>query len=242
MSTTVKPRPVEKHFGIGNWTEGSTALRLVVTVRVKVGDEAGDLAARNFETVDHEPVEPGTFGLSFTHEVYNRRLNRDRGMQSCGAGIPAEYVDAITTFDEGWDREQLAELQRIGERWHLNDMRAACSHMGGTVPVGATIAFPTPSGLATEFTVASYAPSTGRWVDEAGEPREHRDLPDVTCECCGHTKKAGSYVAFYDAVDHYGINSGRTCSVTGYRYGSAWLVEPVPADVWEYLERIGLFA
>lgn len=36
----------------------------------------------------------------------------------------------------------------------------------------------------------------------------------------------------------YAVRRDLTCPLTGYRYGSAWLVKPLPKDTWERVTAI----
>lgn len=227
--------PWKTKIGIGEWSEdiglaSPHRMRLVATIELRAGDRAGDPADRGSRTTEHEPVSPGTLGLSVTHEVcdLSRRRNSSLFIQGCGAGLPEEYINRVQVFD--LDPKKAVRLQRVAERWHLSSMRAACAHMGETVPVGAAIVFPTLSGPLELFQVKAYSPGRYAWMYE-GVEIEHRDAPQKTCWECGHKTSKATYEKIYDGVDHYGANRGRTCTETGYRYGSAWLVEILPDDL-----------
>lgn len=171
-----------RHIGIGNWTEHDEALRLVVTLELRVGDMAGDLASRGFQTVEHEPCPPGALTLSVTHDVIDRRTRRRDSFVSGGAGIPRDCVEKITEWDDGWNAERLASLCDLADRWHLNTMRAGCAHVA---PVYET-------------------------------DRYGRSVPS--------------------------LDLTPPCPLTGYRYGSAWLVEVLPDEVLAELTVLGVDA
>lgn len=167
-----------RHIGIANWTENGDALRLVVALELRVGELAGDVAARGFQTVEHEPCPAGVLTLSATHVLIDRAKRRRDAMISCGAGIPEiPRVEGIA-WDEGWNRDLFEDLRDLAEHWHLNTMRAACAHQA---PV--------------------YAPD-----------RYGREVPS--------------------------LDLTPACPETGYKYGHAWLVEPMPAEVLAYFRRL----
>lgn len=72
---------------------------------------------------------------------------------------------------QGWDLKMVEQLRAVWDEWHLNDMRAGCSHQRA----------------------AKWDPQT---------------------------------------------SVGKPCPECGYRYGSAWLFEEVPADVLEFLRGL----
>ena len=99
---------------------------------------------------------------------------------SCGQC--REYLDDLTNTRPGLD---IAELARIWDRWHLNDMRAG-------------------------------SPAQEAWLRDNG--RRGHDYSDT----CARLAEAG-------------LNPDPT---TGYRYGSAWLSEPLPDDVVAFIDAL----
>lgn len=161
--------PQTVKLGVGNWREpGRPKERLVVTLELRVGDLAGDLAERGFQTVEHEPVEPGTLTLSVTHDIVRMDRRLSDAFVAGGAGVPDDVRP--TEWDAGWGPRKLERLRQIARRWHLNTMRAGCAHM---------------------------------------------ELPEDTS---------------YDARKEIECQAG-----TGYKYGRAWLVEPLPKDLLDEL-------
>lgn len=113
------------------------------------------------QTIDHKRVENYT-ELSITGSLVERGC---RSISACGQ-IISDLATVVDYRDSAFDEAAVGALLILWYRWHLNGMRAACSHM-------------------TEMP-----------VDRS-----------------------------YDARRHI------TCPETGYRYGSAWLVEPLPASI-----------
>jgi hypothetical protein len=127
-------------------------------------------ASLDTRTTEHARIVGGYPGLGVTYSLIPKGARR---VHSCGANAPAE-LRSVVTFAPGWDAAKAERLAEIADRWHLNDMRAACAHMV--------------------------------------------DLPDDPT---------------YDA------RKDITCPVTGYRYGTAWLVEPLPVDVIDFIVNLG---
>ena len=77
------------------------------------------------ETITHDTVTGGLrFAISGEHYAKGER----RGNPS-RAGQCIESLGEIVKPAAGWTLEEIAELAKLWDRWHLNDLRAACSHM-----------------------------------------------------------------------------------------------------------------
>lgn len=109
------------------------------------------------------------------------------GREAHRFGQITDDLAAVTRPAGTLTTQDIADLVAIWDRWHPNDMRAACAHMPDTSTV--------PDGADVE---------------------ERYGRPDVVGWHLKHT----------------------VCPVTGYRYGTAWLAEVVPADVWRRLAEI----
>lgn len=120
-------------------------------------------------TVDHEVLTGDTYAqLSITGSAVAPRA---RSISSCGQ-ILDDLAGVVDYRGSAFDDAAVGVLLILWERWHLNDMRAACAHM---------------------------------------------DLP---------------------ADRSYEARRDITCPETGYRYGSAWLVAPLPAVVVTTVEAM----
>ncbi|TXH09345.1 MAG: hypothetical protein E6R04_08315 [Spirochaetes bacterium] len=162
-----------KDFPIGRWTADEGNLRKT-GYRMEVDFGLRHHTGREWTAVEHEPItdwwefsasggvwrngSENTFGQNLYHL---RDLDPDR-------------------LAPGWTKADVRSLRTIWERWHLNGMKAACSHMTGDVLV--------------------YEP------DGYGGQR-------ISC-------------------------SGTVCPETGYTYGKAWLVEPLPDEVVTEVRRL----
>lgn len=133
-------------------------------------------------TVEHEPIPPDALAVSLVGA-------RRRGRVDDGGG---QIVDDLRDPErQPLDGLEVADLDRIADlwdRWHLNEMRAACAHMPRTLDDLARIA---PAGLPQRY-----------------------GKPDVVGWAIEHVRCAAD---------------------TGYRYGTAWLYEPVPGETLDEL-------
>ena len=205
---------------IGSWADDGGRYRLVVSIELRVGDLAGDLATRGFQTVEHEPCPPGALTLTVTHDV--RRAPVRGGVwrdDAGGAGLPASYladIDARGAYAEGMTPELAHRLADIASRWHLNTMRAGCAHMttlDHENDLGAVL-WP---GIRLVRYVGSGDPEL---------PYGWRLAEDGVLEADPTTVMLRSL----------------HCPVSDYRYGTGWLIELLPDDLLAELAALGLEA
>lgn len=205
---------------VGSWADAYGRYRLAVRLELRVGDLAGDLATRGFQTVDHEPCPPGALTLSVTHDV--RRAPVKGGVwreDSGGAGLPADYLAEIESggaYATGMTPELARRLVAIAYRWHLNTCRAGCSHMTPLDHESSLGAVLWP-GIRLVRYVGSGDPEL---------PYGWRLAEDGLLEADPTTVMLRSL----------------HCSVSDYRYGTAWLIELLPDDLLAELAGLGLTA
>lgn len=119
-------------------------------------------------SVIHETYRPGRKPAPHDGPPYENRHEPE----SLGASRDP-FRDVITPAP-GWDLDELEILADLGDRWHLNAMKAGCRHQ--------TVVW-----------------EEGRYGQR--QPSLHLTEP---------------------------------CPVTGYRYGTAWLCEPLPPHILDY--------
>ncbi len=156
---------------------------------------------------------------------------------------------------EGWTAEQVARLAQVWKDHHLNDMRAGCEHQRRDWKPEEKVE------------IVTYKLTTQAWKDQeatrkhhaaiikrggtvkASEtelallnlPYERHDAPDADGPGSGmyevekRETKAAGWV--YPKEDPRGLLT-KACEVCGYKYGSSWLREEVPADVIEFLRSL----
>lgn len=137
-------------------------LRVTVAVRIEREERR-----ESYETIEHEQVA-GPLGIAVTTSVWQPD---GRDIVSGGATRdPLREVAVEGTPGRFWDAGSLTELADLGDRWHLNAMRAGCAHQ------------------------------------------------DVVWEDSSYGRRPS-------------LGLTPPCPETGYRYGTAWLVELLPASV-----------
>lgn len=185
--------------------------------------------------------------LSITGTIW-----RGRRAESCwdSGGQVAERLAELAKRcggAPGW----LPEVLALWERWHLNDMRAGCEHQRAAwdlleplevVSYGLTLeahqertrtieaaARASAEGRPWTWTPRSRAlVALERWYAEEHQPPD----ADSPLSGCYEVKKRETRPACHVTEKEHprGLLS-KPCPACGYLYGSAWLFEPLPADV-----------
>jgi hypothetical protein len=171
-----------------------------------------------------------------------------------GGQIRDEVLALLTTPRSilNYPKEKIARLVEVWDRWHLNDMRPGCEHQREwdtrekiqlvtyrlkddtlleqhairrnwtkRLERGATV-------LATEDELRIVAMP---WEIKRGDDRPAPE-PDYYKEHGRETKTAG----WVRPEEHPRGLLCKPCPTCGYKYGSAWKYEPLPADVVKFLE------
>ena len=179
------------------------------------------------------------------------------------AGQCSDSIRKGTPVD-GWDRSMLDKFCDIWDRWHLNDMNTACEHQRALgwaeqakEPVtlyhyrlteeaskikrnaehaaidalrkGATF---TPTPEQQFFASLPYGLDIYNAPSEEMAPHYKPKKPLWAGDSGATETKTRGWVRFDE--DKVGILC-KPCPVCGYKYGTSWLLEEVPADVIEWL-------
>lgn len=177
---------------------------------------------------------------------------------SCGQIV--DYVRAYPAADfgiaPGWTAEMLDDLIRVWDGWHLNDMHAGCVHQRAAWDVSEQLEV-VSYGLTSEayrlrndlLALAGKAAARGEVLETDARGRAllgltdwYADKPappdaDSPLSGCYEVKKRENKAAgwVYPKEHARGLLT-KACDVCGYKYGSAWLREEVPADVLALVE------
>jgi hypothetical protein len=184
------------------------------------------------------------------------------------AGTDKRYPKPKTiTPAPGWTPEMVARFWQVWERWHLNDMKAGCEHQRGPgwdFEKELTIyRFTLTDAARKEIKEAEEAALVALGHGKTFKPTKRQtfvynlksdietaspDLPaDRSSLYCPDVKK-------YDWQRHGETRTERAgsvrptehpegllckpCEVCGYRYGTEWKREEVPADVLSFLRSL----
>lgn len=170
-----------------------------------------------------------------------------------GCGQIRDELDRITRKAPGWTNDMIDKLHAVWKRWHLNDMRLNCEHQHGAEWEPKRIT--TYEFTMTAETVLARRDAERRAIDSiklgqqftpTGEETKLANLPmSFTHHCEALDDERAPYYRLsrtniewsnyiYPSVHPEGLLM-KPCPVCGYEYGSSWRLEPVPADVIDWL-------
>jgi hypothetical protein len=161
----------------------------------------------------------------------------------------------IEQYAPGWDRESVAKLADIWNAWHLNDMRAGCEHQRaehwGEEDIEVVTYRLTSEALREKGQIKRAADDSLAKTGEAKITEEERlilslpytrtSAPDSEGVESGRyevEKRETKRANWVHPEEHSRGVLGKACPVCGYKYGTRWLSEAVPADVLDWLEAL----
>jgi len=198
--------------------------------------------------------------LSLTGVVGPRANGNCRG--SCG-----QVVDTLTETgfapSDGWTPEMVAHLAEVWDRWHSNNMRPECMHQraAGWREI-ACEQVPLFHWRLTPEVVAQASRAKRAAVEAAKRGDAHQSTPEdvrVLNLPWGRTTETdtppsadyrpcpvdlGEGPITYNGLgwlrpdEHSRGILCKPCPTCGYKYGSAWLYEPLPEDVLTFLDSL----
>jgi len=173
----------------------------------------------------------------------------------CRGGCGQIVNVVLRSYAPGWDSERVEEFRKVWDRWHLNDLRAGCEHQRAAWDSREKLEVVTYR-LNTATTREQHAlkDSCMRRLSAGGTltlspeeqallalPWETKRAPDADGFGSGkyevHQREQKGAGWVYPSEHDRGL-LGKPCEVCGYKYGSAWLKEEIPAEVMTYLEGL----
>jgi hypothetical protein len=150
-------------------------------------------------------------------------------------------------------RADIARLLEIWDRWHLNGMRAGCEHQRASWDTSAPIVLVTYKQRSEVLTLANKVQrdaekrlADGKTVTYLSDELRLVNLPYKITRGVeekppsdfeyAEEKREQKTAGWVTPDEHPAGLLGKPCPVCGYKYGSAWLYEPLPADVVKFLE------
>jgi hypothetical protein len=154
-----------------------------------------------------------------------------------------------------WGPIMYAKLQAIWERWHLNDLRAGCEHQradnwGDKKVKIAHLKLNWERGGKEAYGLEKRTDHRLHTTGKVNLTEQERELINTTWYITVPAEQVSQYPKYdverieekstgwlYEKDHPEGVLS-KPCPVCGYKYGSAWLREEVPADVLEWLREL----
>lgn len=183
---------------------------------------------------------------------------------SCGQIVMSDWN--IVAYAPGWDADRVEKFREIWRQWHLNDMRAGCEHQRASWKLDEQIEIVTYKLTSQtllqihrikERVMADLQKPRGAWPagEEQGAaavindaerellnlPYEINEAPDADgpgSGCYEVAKRETKHVTHVYPHEHRKGLLCKACQICGYKYGSAWLREEVPADVLSWLRAL----
>lgn len=172
------------------------------------------------------------------------------------------YADSVPadafTFASGWDADTWLRFVDVWETWHLNDMRAACEHQRGWDTGREILLYHWRLDDETHKAQRAAKRDADAQLLEHGavtvsdETRALLNLPwavvTVTADTPEHYTKPTEGLGvqhverktagWVKPSEHPDGLLTKPCDVCGYKYGTKWLHEDVPADVLDFLAAL----
>jgi hypothetical protein len=171
-----------------------------------------------------------------------------------GAGQIQDEV--IEKWAPAWTPAMYDKLQAIWKEWHLNDMQAACTHQraegwGKNKVKIAHLKLNWNLAGKRQLEIKLRAEDTLRETGRARLTEDEQTLLNLSYSLDVPAEQVSQFADWYDTErieekstgwlkesDHPEGVLSKPCPVCGYKYGSAWLREEVPADVLEWLRNL----
>lgn len=211
------------------------------------------IGSRNVSVFVKATYKDGRLSIS---GVEGPKRNGD-AVGSCGQIGGHLSPEGFSEFAPGWDAELCGQFLEAWERWHLNDMRPGCEHQrdwNASEPLELV-----SYGLTTEASqnrrrlqemagteaargVLPELDETERallLLDDWFKPRfSPPDADDALSGCYEVRKRETKPAGHVHPEEHSRGLLGKPCEVCGYKYGTKWLREEVPAEVLEFLQSL----
>ena len=167
-----------------------------------------------------------------------------------------DHIQPVFEYAPGWDEHTLGQFLEIWNKWHLNDMKAACEHQEELWDLCKVLSV-THYRWSSRFHDMRNKSQNGKLT-----PEQYKDFksiapnvmlvtienkqgkfPELVQELLGddwiEPKKPATQRANHTREDEHpeGILS-KPCPVCGYKYGNDWLFRPLPADVVRFLHDL----
>lgn len=225
-------------------------------VFIKIGFTAGKLSISGVEGPLASGNARGSCGQIATGYAHRNPADNDSRYSK-----PKKFRS--NQFADGWDSEKWLDLLDIWKRWHLNDMKANCEHQVGPEWESKEITL-YHFRLAPHVVEARkdavkrvqkcletgepFTPTTDEVARANMKESLTLDTPDAPA---GYVPNGPRY-----ENDHYNRASEtkrsgwvkpsehpkgilcKPCAVCGYKYGTEWKSEEVPAEVLEFLRSL----
>jgi len=181
---------------------------------------------------------------------------RHNGTARGGCGQIVTHDWDIADYAPGWSPDQVVKFREVWRAWHLNNLRPGCAHQTGPewTPREVEVITYRLSAYGCALRLAAikeakraaiagevaHLSDTGRAM-LTGACEERYSAPDADDSLSGLFEvKERKLVSteFLPESQHPSGFLSKACPVCGYKYGSKWLREEVPAEVVDFLQSL----
>jgi len=181
-----------------------------------------------------------------------------------GGGQNTDALADVKNYAPEWNAEKVAKLREVWDRWHLNDMRPGCEHQRAAWDTREEVEVITYKLTREAWALkreaekeAIYSASIGRepildttqrallgenvLIGTSATGFKIVTPPDADSPlsgCYEVDKREHKAAGWVRPEEHPRGLLCKPCEVCGYKYGSSWLREDVPADVLKWLEAL----
>ena len=231
---------------------------LPITLEIEIKEKSG---REHFQTVDLTPITPPALCLSISGNIGSQ------GGGQINETLEKLTLDNSIDYRPGWNADRLNQLLKVWERWHLNDMKAGCRHQNESGESRKKLTIITPRVNVWKIRSDDARLRMERVLKniEGGHRINKGDLwPEghLICDVFEAAKNGEVYKPKTEGEKSYfehGIIEIKTeekaaawvrpdehpagylmkpCPQCGYEYGSAWLFEPLPQEVIDFVEAL----
>lgn len=175
--------------------------------------------------------------------------------------IGGQCIDTIYNDFKGQiqNRKTYEEIMALWEKWHLNDMNAGCKHQRalkwGTKKLSISKLVRKYEGVGQEISrIEDSAMKTLKEVGSVNISESERKLLNLEYWLTVPTEEASKYSKYYKVENTEEKTSGwvsedehpqgvlsKACPECGYKYGSAWVYEPIEiVDLYRILRLLNV--
>jgi len=254
-----KEKKIFKKIFIGSTKPETYDRRLLpIIIEIELEEKSG---TENFQTVDLTPITPPALVLHVSGNVGNQT-----GGQIDGE-LKRLMETAAIEYRPGWNPDRLTQLLEVWERWHLNDSKPGCRHQNESKASGKMLFIVTPKVNVWKMKDEAGRRRAKRLIEllEMGKVTFQSDLYPIdflildvyTAARNGevYKPKTPGEQSYFDhgiiEIKTEGKTAGwvfpkehpegvlnKPCPECGYKYGSAWLFEPLPQEVIDFVKAL----
>lgn len=188
--------------------------------------------------------------LSIIGDISNKSKTT---MYACGQ-INMSIDPKKINYADPWNETRFTQFLAIWDRWHLNDVKAGCTHQEATWNKTKELQIPAYTWTTTYYKTRNKAANGEMEQTEYGMfrlivkqvnrvlfegNRNKETIKQLIDSDMIKISKVETKIANWVTPNEHpeGILT-KPCEICGYKYGTAWNFEPIPEEVLDYLRNV----